>query len=61
MQALTARASELEQAWSFGVVRQLLESRVVRAGELERAELLAGSARYTAQAVEVAERCAVDR
>jgi predicted ATPase len=45
MQTLTARASELEQAWSFGVVRQLLESRVVRAGEPERAELLAGAAK----------------
>jgi len=45
MQSLTARASELEQAWSFGVVRQLLESRVVRADDVQRAELLAGAAR----------------
>src|SRR5947209_19839189 len=45
VQTLTARASELEQAWSFGVGRQLLESRVVRAGAPERAELLAGAAK----------------
>ncbi|MGH3764150.1 MAG: helix-turn-helix transcriptional regulator [Pseudonocardiaceae bacterium] len=41
---LTARASELERDFGFGVVRQLLEQRVVRAGESERAELLAGAA-----------------
>lgn len=45
MQTLTGRASELERGFSFGVVRQLLEARVVRAGELERAKLLAGAAR----------------
>jgi predicted ATPase len=45
MQTLTARTSELEQAWSFGVVRQLLESQVVRADAPERAELLAGAAK----------------
>jgi AAA ATPase domain len=42
---LTARGSELEREFGFGVVRQLLETRVVRAGESERAELLAGAAR----------------
>jgi hypothetical protein len=41
---LTARASELERDFRFGVVRQLLETRVVRAGWSERAELLAGAA-----------------
>jgi DNA-binding NarL/FixJ family response regulator len=44
LQTLTARGSELERDFGFGVVRQLLETRVVRAGESERAELLAGAA-----------------
>ncbi|MGH3854043.1 MAG: ATP-binding protein, partial [Pseudonocardiaceae bacterium] len=44
LQTLTARASELERDFGFGVVRQLLETRVVRADECERAELLAGAA-----------------
>jgi DNA-binding CsgD family transcriptional regulator len=44
LQTLTARASELERHFGFGVVRQLLETRVVRAGEAERVELLAGAA-----------------
>jgi DNA-binding CsgD family transcriptional regulator len=44
MQTLTARASELEHDFGFGVVRQLLEARMVRASECERAELLAGAA-----------------
>jgi len=41
---LTARASELERDFGFGVVRQLLEVRLIRAAESERAELLAGAA-----------------
>ena len=44
VQTLTARASELERDFGFGVVRQLLEARLVRAAESERAELLAGAA-----------------
>jgi DNA-binding CsgD family transcriptional regulator len=44
VQTLTARASELEREFGFGVVRQLLEARIVRAGKPERAELLAGAA-----------------
>jgi DNA-binding CsgD family transcriptional regulator len=44
VQTLTARASELERDFGFGVVRQLLERRVVRATEPERAELLSGAA-----------------
>jgi AAA ATPase domain len=44
VQTFTARASELERGFGFGVVRQLLERRVVCAGESERAELLAGAA-----------------
>jgi DNA-binding NarL/FixJ family response regulator len=44
VQTLTARASELERDFGFGVVRQLLETRVVRAGESEQAKFLAGAA-----------------
>lgn len=44
-QTLTARASELERDFGFGVVRQLLEVRIVRSGEAQRAELLTGAAR----------------
>src|SRR2546421_1931134 len=40
---LTARASELERDFGFGVVRQLLERRGIRAAESERAELFAGA------------------
>jgi DNA-binding NarL/FixJ family response regulator len=43
VQTLTARASELERDFGFGVVRQLLEARVICAAESERAELLAGA------------------
>lgn len=38
VQTLSARASELERDFGFGVVRQLLETRVIRAGGSERAE-----------------------
>ena len=38
VQTLGARASELERDFGFGVVRQLLETRVIRAGGSERAE-----------------------
>lgn len=47
-QILTARGSELERDLGFGIVRQLLEVRMVRAKESERAELLAGAARLAA-------------
>jgi len=44
VQTFTARASELERDFGFGIVRQLLERRLVLAGEAERAELLTGAA-----------------
>ncbi|MGH3854039.1 MAG: ATP-binding protein [Pseudonocardiaceae bacterium] len=44
LQILAARASDLERDFGFGMVRQLLETRIVRATESERAELLAGAA-----------------
>ena len=44
VQTLSARASELEREFGFGVVRQLLEARIVRAEASERAELLTGAA-----------------
>ncbi|MDT7713965.1 MAG: hypothetical protein QOG46_2912 [Pseudonocardiales bacterium] len=45
VQTLTARASELEQDFGFGVVRQLFEARTVRAPAADRDELLAGAAK----------------
>jgi predicted ATPase len=45
---LIARGSELEAELGFGVVRQLLEIRVVRATETERAKLFDGAARLAA-------------
>jgi DNA-binding CsgD family transcriptional regulator len=44
-QTLTARASELERDFGFGIVRQLLERHVVHTDDSERRELLAGAAR----------------
>jgi DNA-binding CsgD family transcriptional regulator len=44
LEALTARGGELERAYAFGVVRQLLESRVARASPEDRGELLSGAA-----------------
>jgi hypothetical protein len=44
VQTLTARSSELERDFGFGIVRQLLEVQLVRARESERAELLSGAA-----------------
>jgi len=44
MQVLTARGSDLERAFSYGVVRQLFEPFLARLTEDERAELLAGAA-----------------
>jgi len=41
---LSARGSELEADFAFGVVRQLFERRVAAAGEDERASLLVGPA-----------------
>jgi DNA-binding CsgD family transcriptional regulator/RecA/RadA recombinase len=44
LEVLTARGGELERAYAFGVVRQLLESRVARTSPDDRSELLAGAA-----------------
>ena len=44
MQVLSARGAELEQAFSYGVVRQLFEPCLRRLPAKERAELLAGAA-----------------
>ena len=43
-EVVRARASELESAFAFGLVRQLFERRLAAAGEGERAALLAGPA-----------------
>ncbi len=44
MKALSARGSELERDFAYGVVRQLFEAPLVAAPPPERAELLAGAA-----------------
>jgi tetratricopeptide (TPR) repeat protein len=49
---LQARGSELETAYSFGVVRQLLEAVVAYANTGERARLLQGAASHAARLVE---------
>ena len=46
---LSARAGELEAAFSFGVVRQLLETAVATASEEERSRLLGGAAAQAAR------------
>ena len=46
---LSARGSELEADFAFGVVRQLLERRLTGAGAHERASLLAGPAAVAGQ------------
>ena len=49
---LQARGSELETAYSFGVVRQLLEAVVAHANADERSRLLQGVAWHAARLVE---------
>jgi DNA-binding CsgD family transcriptional regulator len=44
LRVLTARGSELEQTFPYGVVRQLFERAVARSSPEEREELLAGAA-----------------
>src|SRR5262245_30297820 len=45
MEVLSAQGREPEQDFTFGVLLQLFESRVARAGEEERGRLLSGAAR----------------
>jgi DNA-binding CsgD family transcriptional regulator len=51
MQVLRARASELERDFPFGVVRQLLEPRLVTASEEDRSRLLSGAAGLAARVI----------
>jgi hypothetical protein len=51
---LSARGSELERDFAYGLVRQLFEAPVVVASSPERAELLAGAAGRTASLFGVA-------
>ncbi|HWT26220.1 MAG TPA: AAA family ATPase, partial [Solirubrobacteraceae bacterium] len=44
LEVLSARASELESDFGYGIVRQLFEARLARAGAAERAALLRGAA-----------------
>ena len=46
LEVLTARGGDLERDLTFGIARQLLESRLRRAPQEERAELLAGAAAH---------------
>ena len=46
--ALSARGSELERDFAYGLVRQLFEAQLVAASPPERAELLAGAAGHAA-------------
>jgi DNA-binding CsgD family transcriptional regulator len=48
LQVLSARGSELERDFPYGVVRQLFEAPVVAASPPQRAELLAGAAGHAA-------------
>ncbi len=54
MTVLTARGGELERDFGFGVVRQLLESPLARAGSRLRKELFAGSACHARPVFETA-------
>ncbi|MDA0178837.1 AAA family ATPase [Solirubrobacter phytolaccae] len=51
MTVLTARASELEQTFAFGVIRQLFERELLGASADRRAELLSGAAGLAAPAI----------
>jgi hypothetical protein len=51
---LTARCSELEQDFGYGLIRQLFEAPLVAASEGERAELLSGAAGHAASLFGVA-------
>jgi DNA-binding CsgD family transcriptional regulator len=55
VQVLRARGGELEQEFSYGVVRQLFETRLAAATEDERTRLFAGPARRSAALFEVGE------
>jgi len=46
--ALSARGSELERDFAYGLVRQLFEAPLVAASPLERADLLSGAAGHAA-------------
>ena len=61
LQVLMARGSQLEIAFSFGVVRQLLERPLVTAPDEERAELLAGAAALGSRSSRSARSCALAR
>jgi len=55
VQVLRARGGELERDFSYGVVRQLFETRLAACGEDERTRLLAGAARLASPLFEFGE------
>jgi class 3 adenylate cyclase/tetratricopeptide (TPR) repeat protein len=60
MQVLQARGGELEHDFSYGIVRQLFESRLATASVDERREMLAGSAAIADQLFEEVASPAMD-
>jgi predicted ATPase len=54
LRVLTARCGELEQDWTFGVVRQLFEPVLAAASDSERVEPLAGAAELAGPLFDVA-------
>ncbi len=55
---LSARGTEIERAFSFGVVRQLFETRLAQAEAAERARLLEGAAGHASRLFEPAQLAA---
>jgi DNA-binding CsgD family transcriptional regulator len=51
LETLRARGSELEQDFSYGIVRQLVERRLVEASPSEKRRLLAGAAEFASLAI----------
>ncbi len=49
MSVLTARGSEIERSFSYGVVRQLFERLVAQSDQTERSRLLAGAAAHASR------------
>ena len=49
MTVLTARGSEIERSFSYGVVRQLFERLVAQSDQAERSRLLAGAAAHASR------------
>src|SRR5262245_17794587 len=60
-QVLGARGGELERDFSYGVVRQLFETRLASCGDDERARLFSGAARLSSPLFEFGESASLAR